>query len=143
MNEAQIFLFTSTNFTGNIMFKFDAYGKLISYDAESASLTPEQQDWLLTRLPRSLTELQVIIKKSKGARLTRQQKTEWTFDEFWPMAYINKGSSKKLSLKIWNRLAPKERDKAANYWPVYLRNKADGEGIKYVETYLRSEIWNN
>lgn len=143
MNEAQIFLFTSTNFTGNIMFKFDASGKLISYDAESASLTPEQQDWLLTRLPRSLAELQLIIKKSKGAKLTRQQKENWTFEEFWPMAYLNKGSSKKVSLKIWNRLPPKERDKAANYWPVYLRYKNDGEGIKYVETYLRSEIWNN
>ena len=108
MNEAQIFLFTSTNFTGNIMFKFDASGKLISYDAESASLTPEQQDWLLTRLPRSLAELQLIIKKSKGAKLTRQQKENWTFEEFWQMDYLNQGSSKKVSLKIWNRLPPKE-----------------------------------
>lgn len=144
MNNHQTFLFTSNNFTGNILFKFDAAGKLVSYDAESAMLSAEQQDWLLNRLPRSLTELQAIIKKMKGgARLTRQIKEAWTFEEFWPMAYVNKGSSKKVSLKVWNRLEQKERDKAANYWPIYLRIKNDGEGIKYVETYLRSEIWNN
>jgi hypothetical protein len=137
------YLFTSSNFSGSIYFKFDEADKLISYDAEAATLSPEQYDWLLNRLPRSLQELQMIIKKSKGARLTKQLKESWLFDEFWKIAYINKGSSKKLSLKIWNKYPQKERDKAANYWPTYIRQKADGEGIKYVETYLRSEIWNN
>jgi hypothetical protein len=138
-----VYQFTSTQFTGDILFKFDDAGLLISYDAESARLTVQQHEWLLSRMPRTLNELQAILKKSKGAKLVKQVKAEWKFEDFWPIAYINKGSSKAVSLKVWNRLSQKERDKAANYWPVYLRNKNDGEGIKYVETYLRSEIWNN
>jgi len=138
----QTYLLKSDKIEGEIIFKFDDYGVLINYDSEGAKLTPKQQGWLLSSLPVTIEDLQEKIKTS-GAKLTKQHKGNWTFEEFWPMAYVNKGSSKKVSLKIWNRLLQKERDKAANYWPVYLRFKNDGEGIKYVETYLRSEIWNN
>lgn len=135
--------FTSAKFKGYIEFTYAADGLLLRFDTTQAQLNAEQSQWLVTNLPKRYDTMKKLVAANKDMKLSLPLKTNVTFEEFWPMAYVNKGSSKKLSLKIWNKYPQVERDKAANFWPVYLQNKPDGEGIKYVETYLRSEIWNN
>ena len=137
------YLFTSTQFTGHILFQFDAAGRLLKYDTTEANLSDQQADWITSRLPKTLAELQMVLKKSKGATLTEQKKIAVTFDEFWKKTYINKNSSKLKSKSIWDKMKEVDRDAAFNYFDVYLRNLEAGIGVKYVETYLRSQLWNN
>jgi len=137
------YLFTSAQFTGNILFQFDEAGRLIKYDTTNATLTDKQHEWISNRLPKTFTELQAVLKASKGAKLTMQIRTAVTFDEFWPKACVNKNSSKAISRKIWDKMKQIDRDAADNHWNFYLRNLEPGIGVKYVETYLRSRLWEN
>ncbi len=137
------YLFTSTHFTGHILFQFDDTGRLAKYDTADATLTDAQKDWITNRLPKTFDELQQVLKKSKGATLTMQLKTAVTFDEFWKKTCINKNSSKHKSRAIFDKMKQVDRDAAHNYWDIYLRNLEPGIGVKYVETYLRSKLWEN
>lgn len=137
------YILTSSKFQGHIQFTYGDDELLVSYDMSHATLQPKQREYLLVNMPKTYQMMNHLVARNPAIKVSAQIKENVTFDEFWPMAYVNKGSSKKLSRKIWDKLPQPERDKAANHWPRYLRNKNDGEGIKYVETYLRSEIWNN
>ncbi|HMR84802.1 MAG TPA: hypothetical protein PKE30_16770 [Niabella sp.] len=135
--------FTSRKFTGYITFVYDDHGLLQRYDTTQAQLTASQANWLVDNLPKRLAAMKALVAQNPDMKLSEPLPTNVTFEQFWPHAYVNKGSSKKVSLKIWNALDQEDRDKAYIYWAVYIGQKPPGEGIKYVETYLRSEIWNN
>lgn len=135
--------FTSNKFKGHIEFTYDANGLLQRYDTTQAELNQEQATWLVSNLPKSYEVMKKLVATNPDMKLSPPMKTNVTFDEFWPKVYVNKGSSKKKSLQKWERLNQKNRDAAYNYWDTYLDQKQPGEGIKYVETYLNSEIWNN
>lgn len=137
------YLFTSTNFTGSILFQFDEAGRLLKYDTTECTLTDVQHDWITNRLPKTFTDLQAVLKASKGATLTLQLTTAVSFDEFWKRTCINKNSSKHKSKGIFDKMKQVDRDAAYNYWQTYLRNLDPGIGVKYVETYLRSRLWEN
>lgn len=135
--------FTSPKFKGYIKFTYNTNGLLQQYDSTQAQLNTTQAEWLVTNLPKTYNTMRQLIATNSDMKLSPPLLTNVTFEQFWPIVYLNKGSSKKLSHKLWEKMPQAERDKAANHWPIYLRNKNDGEGVKYVETYLRSEIWNN
>lgn len=135
--------FTSKKFSGFIEFVYSDTGLIQRYDTTQANLNESQSAWLVSNLPKTFEVMQKLIESNPDMKLSSPLKTNVTFEEFWPKAYVNKGSSKKKSLIKWNKMDQENRDGAYNYWDVYISQKADGEGIKYVETYLNSELWNN
>lgn len=141
------YLFISTAFDGEVVFKFDDVERLLMYDVTGAKLNPQQMDWLTSKLPRTLTELKAVLKASKGAKLSEQKQTCVTFEGFWfrpdgrPRWPTN--SSKKKTLKKWNAIPQQQKDMAVNYIDTYMRNLPDGIAMMYAETYLSKELWNN
>lgn len=65
-----------------------------------------------------------------------------TFEIFWKKYDDAKRSSKKRSLKLWEKLDEKNRINAYFFFDVYMKNKGAAEK-KYCETYLNAEMWNN
>jgi hypothetical protein len=65
-----------------------------------------------------------------------------TFDMFWKKYDDASRSSRKRSLKIWEKLNEDNRIKAYYFYDTYLNNKGNAEK-KYCETYLSAEMWNN
>jgi hypothetical protein len=137
------YLFTSKKFTGHIEFSFSDDGLLQRFDTTQAVLNSQQSMFLINNMPKTYQAMRQLVTANPDMKLSLPLKTNITFEELWNKCYINKGSSKKISLKIFERMTQQNRDGAFNYWDTYIDNKPNGEGIKYVETYLRSEIWNN
>lgn len=61
---------------------------------------------------------------------------------FWDKYNDKIRSSKKKSLKIWDKLTSTDQVKAFTYIHTYNRHRGNAEK-KYAETYLGSELWNN
>lgn len=132
---------TSTNFEGELEFRYDFNGYLCFFENRS-HMDKLQLAWLLKRIPPTIDDLKAMVKKSKAAKLT-EIKHEITFEMFWER-YNNKSlSSKKKSLTRWNRMSKAQRAKAYYYIPKYFNSMPAGVAKKYAETYLNSEIWNN
>lgn len=141
--ENQSYIFTSSRFTGHVVFVFRQDGVLLKYDITEAQLDSEQTTWITARLPKSLSELQALLKKMHGAKLELQRATKVTFDMFWDRYNEKARSSKKKALMKWNRMSQTDRDRAYNFVPMYERNLLTGMEKKYAETYLNAELWNN
>jgi hypothetical protein len=141
------FLLTSTEFEGEVLFRFDDEGLLQQFDSSGATLNAKQMRWLNSALPRTLNELKAIFKKTKSSTLTEQKQTGATFEMFWyaspRRARWPANSSKKKAEKKWNQLSQRQRDRAYNYLETYLRQIPDGVAMMYAETYLNKELWNN
>lgn len=135
------FILTSPLMSGEVEFRFDEKGYLQGYD-NRAVLTPEQQEWLLMRLPKTLEGIKVILSQSKGAKLTEVTK-EVNFDMFWDRYDEKLLSSRKKALQIWEKMSARNRQAAYNYVYNYFASLPQGVRKKYAETYLRSEIWDN
>ncbi|HOZ95381.1 MAG TPA: hypothetical protein PLS07_00715 [Niabella sp.] len=141
------YLLTSTEFEGEVLFRFDQQGLLMQFDLTGATLTALQMQWLNNRMPRTLSELKTVLKSSKQARLTEQKQTAVSFDQFWKRpdgrCRWPANSSKKKAEKKWNQLAQRQQDRAYNYLEAYLHQIPDGVAMMYAETYLNKELWNN
>lgn len=140
------YLFTSPSFSGHVVFTFDeASGILLQYDVTTAALSPEQLNWITTKSPRTIPELEEVVKRTKGGRLIVREDyvRNATFEQFWD-AYNDKArSSKKKTEKAWQKMRQAERDKAYNFIPLYERLIPPGTEKKYATTYLADELWNN
>ena len=69
------YLFTSTSFAGHIVFCFDEKtGLLLKYDVTTAELNEEQMIWISTRSPRTIPELEAVVKKTQGGKIALQKK---------------------------------------------------------------------
>lgn len=133
---------TSTSWEGHIELVYNELQYLISFDTQFAQLTEKQQQWFLNRMPRELSELQRLLVNST-AKIEEVKEQEITFDMFWDRYDEKVRSTKKKSRIAWNRLMADDRIKAYNFIPKYKRNILPGTAVKYAETYLHSEIWNN
>jgi hypothetical protein len=141
------FLFTSTQFEGEVVFIFNDENLLIKYDTTGAKLSAVQLDWLTAKLPKTLNRLKDVLKASRGAKLTEQKQASVTCEMFWcradGRARFPSNSSKKRAQKRWQNMPQRERDKAYNFLETYLRQIPDGLSMMYAETYLNKELWNN
>lgn len=135
------FILTSARMQGEIEFRFDDAGYLHGYE-NRAVLTPDQQEWLLARLPKTLDGLKAVLTQSKGARLTEVSQ-EVTFEMFWDRYNEKTLSSKKKSMQRWDKMSQRSRQAAYSFIFNYLASLPQGVRKKYAETYLSSEIWDN
>lgn len=140
------YLFTSPSFAGHIVFSFDEKtGLLLKYDVTTAELNEEQMIWISTRSPRTIPELEAVVKKTQGGKITLQKNyvENATFEQFWNKYDDKARSSKKKTEKAWQKMKQSERDKAYNFIPHYERLIPPGTEKKYATTYLADELWNN
>lgn len=141
------YLFTSTAFSGEVVFTFNQENILLKYDTTGATMNAAQLQWITAKLPKTLSQLQAVLKASKGAKLTEQKQTGVTFDMFWfrpdGRARWPGNSSKIKTQKRWNQLSQRQRDMAYNYLETYMANIPDGIAMMYAETYLNKQLWNN
>lgn len=136
------YLLTSAKWSGEIELRYDEAGLLTGYDYR-AELTAEQQRWFLTNMPRSLGDLQALVKCTNTGRLTEVPPAEVTFDMFWQLYDDATNSSRKRTLAKWQRMTRAERVKAFSYVGRYFRSIPPNIRKKYAETYLNAELWNN
>jgi hypothetical protein len=131
------------SFEGAVTFQFDAQGKLLKYDCSEAKMSQEQFDWFNERLPRTLLELQQVLAKAKSSKLQKLPPQKVDFEIFWDKYNEKVRSSKKKSLKVWNRLNKTEQIRAYLFIDLYEKSILNGIAKKYCETYLNAELWNN
>jgi len=134
--------FTSGAFTGEVILTFNELGFLVSYDALSAQLTPDQQKWFLQKLPCELAEVERVLAGSPTAKLT-EISLDITFDMFWSRYNDKVRSSRKKAMLKWIRMSNSDRTKAYHFISKYEMNIPQGVSRKYAETYLNNELWNN
>ncbi len=133
---------TSTAFEGEVLFTFNEFGLLEQFDSTGATLSEEQQLFLLRKLPRDLPGIQALLEKTPTATFT-EIKREVTFEQFWNRYDEKIRSSKKRTLTAWNKLKQADRYKAYAYIQKYEQSLYQGTAKKYAETYLNAELWNN
>lgn len=137
------YLLTSTHFSGQVTFQFNDNDVLLKYDVTEATLTDQQLNWIASRLPKTLPQLQEVLKKAPNAKLTKITVSGVTFQQFWDRYNEKTRSSKKKAQTTWNRLPQGQRDAAYHFIPKYERSIPPGVAKKYAETYLNAELWNN
>lgn len=134
------FVLTSTGFTGEVVFEFNEHSLLVSYDLKGANLTEKQQVFILKNLPKELNDLQQLVEKSNTAKC---EEMVVDFEKFWHKYNDKVNSSKKKTQAKWNKMTASEQIKAFAYINKYHASIPSGTRIKYAETYLNSELWNN
>ncbi len=97
--------------------------------------------WVLSNIPMTLEDFLKWAAAIKTMVCVELKQTI-NFDMMWKRHNDASRSSKKKSLVIWNRMKEEDQVKAYHYHPTYMQNKGDAEK-KYLETYLRAEMWNN
>jgi hypothetical protein len=135
------YIMTSNAFTGQVEFDYnETTGLMISYSTANATLSETQQVWLLKNLPRELAEAQTLLEKNPNILFKPE---DVTFEMFW-QAYDDKiNSSRKRTLKAWEKMTKDDQVKAFRFMKTYFRNIPQGTRKKYAETYLNAELWNN
>lgn len=133
---------TSTAFDGEVLFDFDDAGNLVKFDTSAATLSQNQQMWILKQMPKHLAHIQKVLGESKTATLT-EIKQEVTFDMFWNRYNLKDRSSKKRTLIKWNRMNRADQIRAFNHIAKYELTLKPGVDKKYAESYLNAELWNN
>jgi hypothetical protein len=132
------FVLNSPSFEGEVTFKYDLKGFLKAYE-NNAHLSDDQVIWLLTNLPKTLTDIDEMRKKKMTGTIKQVYK-EITFEMFWN-AYGYK-EDKQDAEKIWGKLTARERQEAYDYIPRYNKKIAlSGLAKKYPKTYLRGKPW--
>ncbi|MDR2286959.1 MAG: hypothetical protein LBE04_05735 [Prevotellaceae bacterium] len=142
------FLMTSPQFEGEIEFAYNDAGGLIRLDIR-ANLNPAQYQYIVKNLPSSVSGLMAFkenLKAIKSPADIREVVRKIDFDVFWDRYFAGRNkdnSSKKKARAKWERMSRADQLKAYQYINKYLAGLGAGIGIKYAETYLNSELWNN
>ena len=133
---------SAETYKGVVDLIYNDLGLLEKMDMSEASLTKEQQIWLLSSIPINIVTIKDINNISTKIKVT-EIKLEITFDMAWNRYDDKQTSSKKKALIKWERMPESEKIKAYNYIPRYFNSLGSGIRKKYLETYLNSELWNN
>jgi hypothetical protein len=133
---------TSQAFTGEVIFVFNDFNLLESFDTSGAQLSEKQQIFILRELPRELSEMQKVLGNSNSAKLT-EVSVDITFETFWKRYRAPLNSKKKLAENCWKRLSQARRNLAYNFIPIYESRMEPGVSKLYAETYLNSGPWIN
>ena len=133
--ETRKFILTSDKIKGEVVFEFTD-SILTKYDTSSAELTDAQILFFATYLPRELYEVEAFLKRSETAKFTEIVQ-EITFEMFWNKYDEKIRSSKKETLKRWNKMSKNEQRKAYNYIQKYFYSIPQGVVKMYATTYLK------
>jgi len=133
---------TSAAFAGAVDLFFDDAGMLQKFDMTGATLSQQQQEWILREMQPYLNDLKIQLAGSDTAKIT-EVTTEVTFEMFWDRYDDKINSSRKRTLQKWNRMTRTDQLRAYNNINRYLNNLPSGTRKKFAETYLNSELWNN
>lgn len=134
--------FTSNQFTGHVELTYTDEGRLTGYNIH-AQLSALQHDFFVRSTPPTLTEFKQLLKDHESKATLTEVKQELTFDLFWNRYNEKIRSSKKKTLKLWERMPKAEQLKAFNFITRYEQSLLPGVAKKYAETYLNAELWNN
>ncbi len=138
MEKTREFVLTSDRFNGELRYCFR--GEMLTcIDASECTGLNAQ---IFRTAPLTLAETLEQLKKSTSHPLFVEVTTEIPFEEFWKK-YNNKLGNKKRTERKWNSMPKAERVKAFRFIDKYVAMLNNGVEMKYPETYLNSEIWNN
>jgi hypothetical protein len=139
---------TSPQFEGEIEYSYDDDGNMRRFEIR-ATLSADQLQWILTHIPVDLDKLYMLrehFRRIKSPADIREYIQKIDFDIFWSRWFAGRNkdnSSKKKAQTKWNRMTKSEQLKAYQYIGKYMNKLGAGVGIKYAETYLNSDLWNN
>ena len=136
----KFYVMTSTAFAGEVVFEYNDFNLMVSYDINGATLSELQQVFILQNLPKELNDLKLLVAKTKTAKV---EEMDVTFEKFWEKYDDKTNSSKKKTNVRWNNMRPSERLKAYHYIPKYFCSLPQGTRKKFAETYLNAELWAN
>src|SRR4051812_32933874 len=96
------YILTSTEFQGELVFKFDLKGNLIGFDMEGAQLSHEQHQGLLKGLPRNTSNL-LLWTKTKDHLKAVMIPLDLSFECFYKKYAFTHGNKKKAQAN-WEKL---------------------------------------
>lgn len=136
------FIITSTKFTGQVEFIYDASGRICVIDFRNAILNDVQINWLKSELPLYTDTLESTIKNAPSLTITEAD-FEVTFEMFWNK-YNNK-VNRKRTLALWEKLSKPKQVKAFYGIDAYNKylSKKDWRNRQDPDTYLRNETFDN
>ena len=131
-------ILTSTQFSGEITFTFNATMRLVAVDIR-AELSQEQHGFIIENMPFVISELSRF--RSKTTTII-EVPLDLSFEAFWD-AYGYKEGTKKRAVGMWSALSKADRIAAIEYIRIYNGKLAQTPGIsrQYPETYLSSQRW--
>jgi hypothetical protein len=136
------FVVTSTDFHGELLFKFDETGRLTGFDMENATLNPDQYEKLLSALPRSKVILDRWVKNS-GKWTSTPVALDLSFETFYN-TYAYKVGNKKKCEQLWNKMPDTEKTNALKAIPKYKAfSKEKSIDLVYPERYLSQQRYLN
>lgn len=115
-------------------------GLLMSVEIRD-ELTEYGTNWIFGNLKITEPEFREWIAANKQINMVMLS-VEVTFEMMWQKHNDFKRSSKKKSLAIWVKMTKENQVMAYYFHDEYERNRGNAEK-KYLETYLRAELWNN
>ena len=139
--ETRKIICTSPIFEGEIYLEYDtATELLVKLDFTAAALSPQQLKFFHDNPLLSIAAINKLVTDGRKLKFTDK---EITFAMFWQRYDDKISSSKKATLRRWDKMPKTEQHKAFNHIPKYFATLPQGTRKKYAETYLNSEIWNN
>lgn len=133
---------TSTNFIGEVLFKYNLNGDLIYYE-NNTQMTDEQLEYLLIHLPLTYDMLRLLTQKSKTIKM-QEIPEDLSFERFHAK-YNYKMGSKKRAESLWKGLSNTDRYlclQSIDRYNNYLNKKKTIEKA-YPETFLHQRRWEN
>ncbi|WP_238783738.1 hypothetical protein [Blattabacterium cuenoti] len=135
------YIFRSSLFSGEIVFKYDLNGALREIIFPE-KLSFSHYIWIGRFLPYN----ESIISKMKSTRASfsiEEIPIDLSFNRFW-IDYQYKVGKKKMAESIWNRMSLSDRIKALSYIPKYLDHiKRTGHDQAYPTTYLNQRYFDS
>lgn len=135
------YLLTSDKWAGEVELVYNDAGLLVEMKNRS-HMSDEQYRFFLQHSPSSLNALQTLTANT-SAKAVLMPESELSFNLFWDRYNDKVNSSRKRAEAKWNRMSKADQLKAYNYIGVYKANIPHGTRIKFAETYLNAELWNN
>lgn len=135
------YLMTSARIEGEVEFTFGDDGALINM-VFPPNFTQKQYEFTFKYKPYCIELMEAFIAITKDVTFTKEVKP-LSFDDFWNKYGEKEHSSKKKTEIKWNNMPKSARIKAFNYINRYKMSLPQGVRMKYAETYLNSELWEN
>ncbi len=133
------FILTSTQFEGQVVYKYDTDGYLVYFSYE-ADMSQAQREHVLRKMPLTLQGFHDLLGKSKTASIEEVPQS-LDFDTFWE-AYGHKVKRKRCE-PLWKKMSEAERMQCMKSIPVYIRylGRSGYRGKKDPDGYLRDRMW--
>jgi hypothetical protein len=142
MQSHRSFLITTPNSPDGMLYTYEKEsGCFVSISIKQESMSIETRKKLIESIPITLNDFFSWAKGIKGVTCVELEQ-HITFEMFWYKYNDKIRSSKKRSLKLWDKLSESDQIKAYYHIDTYNRKRGNAEK-KYCETYLTAELWNN